>query len=109
MITRSIATITLLACLAGPTEAQPARPGDVSSIDGIIKAYYQVVSGPAGVRGGGHTTAVGAGGGVYRAGGAAGVGYGGAAAVGGYRYAPGYGGVGYSSGYRYSTGYGYYR
>ena len=26
----------------------PARPEDVSSIDGIIKAYYEVVSGPAG-------------------------------------------------------------
>ena len=32
----------------GPLAAQDARPGDVSSIDGIIRAYYEVVSGPAG-------------------------------------------------------------
>jgi hypothetical protein len=66
-----------------------------------------VVSGPAGVRVGGHTTAVGAGGGVYRAGAVGGAGYRGG--VGGYRYAPAYGGVGYSGGYRYTTGYGYVR
>ncbi len=28
--------------------AQQARPEDVSTIDGIIRAYYEVVSGPAG-------------------------------------------------------------
>ena len=44
---------TLLALMAigfGPTAlgAQTARPEDVSTIDGIIRAYYQVVSGPAG-------------------------------------------------------------
>lgn len=27
-----------------------ARPGDVATIDGIMKAYYEVVSGPAGER-----------------------------------------------------------
>lgn len=31
-----------------PIEGQTPRPEDVSSIDGIIKAYYEVVSGPAG-------------------------------------------------------------
>lgn len=30
--------------------AQEARPEDVSTIDGIIRAYYEVVSGPAGER-----------------------------------------------------------
>jgi len=35
--------------LATAVEAQQAaRPGDVASIDGIIRAYYEVVSGPAG-------------------------------------------------------------
>jgi hypothetical protein len=37
---------------SGPAQARiakiAARPEDVSSIDGIIKAYYEVVSGPAG-------------------------------------------------------------
>ena len=32
----------------GPIAAQEARPEDVSSIDGIIRAYYEIVSGPAG-------------------------------------------------------------
>jgi hypothetical protein len=31
-----------------PLEAQEARPEDVSSIDAIIDAYYEIVSGPAG-------------------------------------------------------------
>jgi len=39
-----------LAFLSLPAGAQEARPEDVSSIDGIIKAYYEVVSGPAGER-----------------------------------------------------------
>lgn len=36
--------------LAGPVQVPvvPARPGDVSTIDGIVKAYYEVISGPAG-------------------------------------------------------------
>lgn len=41
----------LLAALAiayGPLAAQDARPADVATIDGIIRAYYEVVSGPAG-------------------------------------------------------------
>ena len=44
----------LLAALAGlvlihaTAHGQQARPADVASIDGIIRAYYEVVSGPAG-------------------------------------------------------------
>ena len=40
-----IAALTLAVV---PVGAQEARPEDVSSIDGIIRAYYEVVSGPAG-------------------------------------------------------------
>lgn len=42
--------VLLLACLVAPMSAtaQSARPDDVSTIDGIIRAYYEVVSGPAG-------------------------------------------------------------
>ncbi len=42
---------TVLAALAvvqASAAAQQARPEDVSSIEGIIRAYYEVVSGPAG-------------------------------------------------------------
>ncbi|HSM05924.1 MAG TPA: hypothetical protein VK858_15000 [Longimicrobiales bacterium] len=35
---------------AAPCLAQAPRPEDVSSIDAIIRAYYEVVSGPAGER-----------------------------------------------------------
>lgn len=31
-----------------PLAAQEARPADVATIDGLINAYYEVVSGPAG-------------------------------------------------------------
>jgi len=34
--------------LVPSAEAQEANPEDVSSIDGIINAYYEVISGPAG-------------------------------------------------------------
>jgi hypothetical protein len=36
--------------VAGPVQVSvvPARPADVSTIDGIVKAYYEVISGPAG-------------------------------------------------------------
>jgi hypothetical protein len=37
-----------LALLPVQASSQDARPEDVSSIDGIITAYYEVVSGPAG-------------------------------------------------------------
>jgi len=42
----------LLACvlLPGAASTQQARPGDISSIEGIMQAYYEVVSGPAGER-----------------------------------------------------------
>lgn len=41
------AAVTLLA-VAGSLGAQEARVEDVATIDGIIAAYYEVVSGPAG-------------------------------------------------------------
>ncbi|MGE0440008.1 MAG: hypothetical protein AB7L66_13405 [Gemmatimonadales bacterium] len=48
MLRLVIATLTL-AVLAGSAEAQTLpRPDDVASIDGIMRAYYEVVSGPAG-------------------------------------------------------------
>lgn len=40
--------VLVLGLAAMPLVAQEARPEDVSSIDGIIDAYYEVVSGPAG-------------------------------------------------------------
>ena len=42
------ASIVILTHTLSVARAQTARPQDVSSIDGIIRAYYQVVSGPAG-------------------------------------------------------------
>lgn len=38
----------LVALVARPGAAQSPRPEDVATIDGIIRAYYEVVSGPAG-------------------------------------------------------------
>ncbi|MGI9627403.1 MAG: nuclear transport factor 2 family protein [Longimicrobiales bacterium] len=40
--------LVLIVVATTSTEAQEARPDDVSSVDGIIQAYYEVVSGPAG-------------------------------------------------------------
>lgn len=40
--------IAALALAHGSLAAQDARPVDVATIDGIIRAYYEVVSGPAG-------------------------------------------------------------
>jgi hypothetical protein len=40
--------LAALTVFSGSLAAQDARPADVASIDGIIKAYYEVVSGPAG-------------------------------------------------------------
>jgi hypothetical protein len=37
-----------VALLPVQASSHDARPQDVSSIDGIIRAYYEVVSGPAG-------------------------------------------------------------
>ncbi len=46
-----LALVTLGAVRVEAQEAAPpARPEDVSTIDGIIKAYYEVISGPAGER-----------------------------------------------------------
>ena len=52
--TRAVATIIMV--VAGALGAVPSlgraqdapRPGDVATLDGILKAYYEVVSGPAG-------------------------------------------------------------
>jgi len=38
----------LVALVARAGAAQSPRPEDVATIDGIIRAYYEVVSGPAG-------------------------------------------------------------
>ena len=44
-----LVTLSVAAAFPVPAvQAQNPRPEDVASIDGIIKAYYQVVSGPAG-------------------------------------------------------------
>ncbi|MBK6593151.1 MAG: hypothetical protein IPG23_10645 [Burkholderiales bacterium] len=40
--------LAALAISQGALAAQGVRPDDVASIDGIIRAYYEVVSGPAG-------------------------------------------------------------
>jgi len=49
---RAATSIFLLVLSVFPTliGAQEARPEDVSSVDGIIRAYYEVVSGPPGER-----------------------------------------------------------
>ena len=48
-----IPVLSLLLALsaARPAGAQDANPADVESIDAIMKAYYEVVSGPAGESG----------------------------------------------------------
>ncbi len=43
-----IVSISLGLGLVHPAEAQDARPEDVTTIEGIMKAYYEVVSGPSG-------------------------------------------------------------
>lgn len=51
MLRMRVVTTTLVAAIGalhGSLAAQAARPADVASIDGIIRAYYEVVSGPAG-------------------------------------------------------------
>ena len=45
---RLIGVIAALSFAQLPIGAQEARPEDVLTIDGIIRAYYEVVSGPAG-------------------------------------------------------------
>ena|SRR5882672_10138500 len=52
----STAAVALLCAAPGTSDAQgtvtvatiPARPADVASIDGMIQAFYDVISGPAG-------------------------------------------------------------
>jgi hypothetical protein len=48
MRTHLIGAVAVLLAAHGPASAQEPRPEDVSSIDGIMRAYYEVVSGPAG-------------------------------------------------------------
>jgi hypothetical protein len=43
-----IAAALTLAFLPGAVDAQNPRPEDVASVDGILRAYYEAVSGPAG-------------------------------------------------------------
>ena len=45
---RSALRGALLLALAAPAAAAAQRPEDVATLDGIIAAYYEVVSGPAG-------------------------------------------------------------
>lgn len=45
---RVVGILAALGLAFRPGAAQEARPEDVSSIDGIMRAYYEVVSGPAG-------------------------------------------------------------
>ena len=45
---RLIGLLVALALVPASLEAQEAWPDDVSSIDGIMRAYYEVISGPAG-------------------------------------------------------------
>lgn len=45
---KQVMLVLVLGLAVVPLAAQEARPGDVSSIDAIIDAYYEVVSGPAG-------------------------------------------------------------
>jgi hypothetical protein len=48
MRTKLVTVFFLTLCAHASLVAQEARPGDVSSMDGIIRAYYEIVSGPAG-------------------------------------------------------------
>jgi len=48
MMWRQIGLLAVLAFTSVPVGAQEVWSEDVSSIDGIIRAYYEVVSGPAG-------------------------------------------------------------
>ena len=45
---RLACSVAVFVLAHGSVAAQQARPEDVSSIDGIIRAYYEIVSGPAG-------------------------------------------------------------
>lgn len=49
MACRLVGVIAGLVLIHATTSAQQAvRPDDVATIDGIVRAYYEVVSGPAG-------------------------------------------------------------
>ena len=51
VVGRSVVLVTLLLLVPGSTRAQQEAgdPEDVATLDGIIRAYYEVVSRPAGV------------------------------------------------------------
>jgi hypothetical protein len=38
----------VLLCVSDWTQGKAPRPEDVATVDGVVKAYYEVVSGPAG-------------------------------------------------------------
>ncbi|MDH3735264.1 MAG: nuclear transport factor 2 family protein [Gemmatimonadota bacterium] len=42
--------VILATLVCSQVEAQDARPDDVETIDGVMRAFYEVVSGPAGER-----------------------------------------------------------
>ncbi|MGE0040393.1 MAG: hypothetical protein AB7H88_06330 [Vicinamibacterales bacterium] len=48
MSARLTGLVALILFASMPASAQTARPDDVSTIDGVMRAYYEVVSGPAG-------------------------------------------------------------
>jgi len=45
---KKLASLLLLAMAAGGAFAQQARPADVASVDSIVAALYETISGPAG-------------------------------------------------------------
>lgn len=45
---KKLASLLLLALAAGGAAAEGARPADVASVDGIVAALYDTISGPAG-------------------------------------------------------------
>jgi hypothetical protein len=44
----TLATLLALSAAPLPAQSQAARPADVASIDGMIAAFYDAISGPAG-------------------------------------------------------------
>lgn len=45
---KKLASLLLLVLAAGSALAQQARPADVASVDGVLAALYDTISGPAG-------------------------------------------------------------
>jgi len=40
--------VVVLLCVSGWAQGKAPRPEDVATVDGVVKAYYEVVSGPTG-------------------------------------------------------------